>query len=52
MVDYEAENFAKPLLVIICGMTKPVGHVFTDAEYQLVRDLGGEYLARANRSVV
>jgi len=36
-LDYEAENFAKPLLVIICGMTKPVGHVFTDAEYQSVR---------------
>ena len=50
-LDYDAKNFTKPLLVIICGMTKPVGHVFSAAEYQLVRDLGAEYLARANRSV-
>ena len=39
-------------LVARLVLTKPVGHVFTDAEYQSVRDLGGEYLARANRSVV
>lgn len=51
-LDYDAQNFTKPLLVIICGMTKPAGHVFTAAEYQSVRDLGAEYLARTNRSVV
>lgn len=39
-------------LVVLAGMTKPDGTVFSDSDYAEVRELGDEYKARSPRSVV
>jgi hypothetical protein len=47
----EASEGTKPLLTVLCGMTKPDRTVFSDAAYAEVRALGDEYLARNPRSL-
>jgi hypothetical protein len=47
----EASQGTKPLLTVLCGMTKRDRTVFSDAEYLEVRALGDEYLARNPRSI-
>lgn len=51
LLDYEALNFDKPLLVVIAGMKKNNGEVFTKFDYSRVRNYGEEYLSRNPRQL-
>ncbi len=50
-LDYTAQGRGKPLLVIICGLSKPFRTQLSEADYRHVRDLGREYLDRNPRSL-
>jgi hypothetical protein len=50
VLDEESKG-TKPLLTILCGMTKPDRTTFSDADYAWVRDMGEEYRSRNPRSV-
>jgi len=50
-LDYTAQGRAKPLLVVICGLSKPFRTQLSEADYRQVRDLGREYLDRNPRSL-
>lgn len=50
-LDYEAQGRARPLLVVITGMSKAVRTLFSDADYAAVRDLGREYFSVNPRSI-
>lgn len=39
-------------IIVLTGMTKPLGTAFSDAEYAQVRALGEDYRRRSPRSVV
>jgi hypothetical protein len=49
LLDYEAKNASKPLLVVVAGLDKPFRTVLSDADYAGVRQLGREYLSRNPR---
>ncbi|WP_433185891.1 hypothetical protein [Actinoallomurus sp. CA-150999] len=51
LLDYEAKDAEKPLLVIVAGLHKPFRTTVNAAEYARVRRLGDEYLARNPRSL-
>ncbi len=51
LIDLAAKGRAKPLLVVVTGMMKPIGTTLSDADYAAVRRLSAEYLARNPRSV-
>lgn len=51
-LDYEAKGMDKPLLVVIDGRDKPFRTELSAADYQAVRKMGKEYLARNPRSLV
>lgn len=51
LLDYEAMERRKPLLVIVTGLDKPFGTGFTAGQYAAVRALGREYLSRNPRSL-
>lgn len=51
LLDYEAKDAGKPLLVIVTGLGKPFRTRLSPADYAGVRKLGQEYLARNPRSV-
>jgi hypothetical protein len=40
-----------PAIVVIGGLSKPVGTAFSDADYAVIRRLGDEYRRRSPRSV-
>jgi hypothetical protein len=50
-LDYEAHARSKPLLVVVCGLSKPFRTRLSDADYKRVRELGREYLSRNPRSL-
>jgi hypothetical protein len=50
-LDYEAYGRSKPLLVVVCGSSKPFRTQLSDADYRHVRELGREYLSRNPRSL-
>lgn len=52
LLDYEADSVDKPQLVVVAGKKKAFRTVFSPADYQQIRDLGSEYLARNPRSTV
>ncbi|MFK5636067.1 MULTISPECIES: hypothetical protein [unclassified Ornithinimicrobium] len=52
LLDYEAKNEDKPLLVVVDGRDKPFRTTLSDADYAAVRRLGVEYRKRNPRSVV
>jgi hypothetical protein len=52
LLDYEAEERAKPLLTVVTGMDKPFRTTFSPADYAAVKALGGEYRSRNPRSVM
>jgi hypothetical protein len=52
LLDYEAKEREKPLLVIIDGRDKPFRTVLSEKDYAAVRELGEEYLSRNPRSIV
>jgi hypothetical protein len=49
--DYGAHGSPKPLLVVVCGLSKPFRTQLSDAEHGRVRELGREYLSRNPRSL-
>ncbi|MFI0900798.1 hypothetical protein [Streptomyces sp. NPDC020983] len=52
LLDYEAEGYEKPLLVVVTGLDKPFRTVLADSDYKAVRDLGQEYVERNPRSIL
>ncbi|MEV5412536.1 hypothetical protein AB0K60_27340 [Thermopolyspora sp. NPDC052614] len=51
LLDYEAKDSDKPLLVVITGLDKPFRTTLSLTDYAAVRKLGEEYLARNPRSI-
>jgi hypothetical protein len=51
LLEREAPGLDEPSVVVICGLSKPQGSAFSDADYAQVRRLGDEYLRRTPRSV-
>ena len=52
ILERAAPGLDRPSIVVICGLSKPRGTAFAEAEYEWVRRLGDEYRRRAPRSVV
>jgi len=50
-LDYEAQGLYKPLLVVVCGLSKPFRTQLSATDYGHVRELGREYLRRNPRSL-
>lgn len=50
LLDYEAKDVDKSLLVVVSGMSKPLRTVLSASDYDAVRCLGDEYRARNPRS--
>ncbi|MCL4466728.1 MAG: hypothetical protein M1389_12020 [Chloroflexi bacterium] len=51
-VEREAPGLDRPSVVVLTGLSKPVGKAVTKAYYAAVRRIGEEYRRRAPRSVV
>jgi hypothetical protein len=51
LLDYDAQGFDKPLLVVVDGRSKPFRTVLKESDYDAVRALGEEYRSRNPRSV-
>jgi hypothetical protein len=51
LLDYEADDVEKPLLVVVTGLDKPFRTTLSGRDYAAVRSLGCEYRARNPRSV-
>lgn len=51
LLDYDAKDIDKPLLVVVAGMAKPLRTTLSRADYRQVSELGAEYLARNPRSI-
>ncbi len=51
-LEREGPGLDRSSIVIICGLSKPHGSAFTEADYTRVRRLGDEYRSRIPRSVV
>ncbi|GAA3444421.1 hypothetical protein [Planomonospora venezuelensis] len=51
LLDYEAKETDRPLLVVITGLDKPYRTALSPADYAAVRRLGEEYLSRNPRSI-
>jgi hypothetical protein len=51
ILDYEAHGEEKPLLVMVTGLTKPIGTTLKASDYADVRALGQEYLSSNPRSI-
>lgn len=51
LLDYEARDVEKPLLVIVAGQEKPFRARLDPADYARVRQLGDEYRSRNPRSI-
>ena len=52
ILEREAPGLARPSIVVIAGLSKAHGRVFSEAEYSLVSRLGDEYRRRTPRNVV
>ena len=52
VLEREAPGLDGPSVVVLTGISKPVGTAFTKADYAAVRRLGQEYRQRIPRSVV
>ena len=52
ILEQQAPGLPGPTIVVIAGMSKPVGTLFTAAEYARVRTLGEEYRRRSPRGVI
>lgn len=51
LLDYEAKDVDRPMLVVVTGLDKPVGTTVSARDYAAVRKLGSEYRARNPRSI-
>ncbi|GGL18200.1 hypothetical protein GCM10012284_60990 [Mangrovihabitans endophyticus] len=52
LLDYDAAERAKPMLVVITGLDKPFRTKLSEADYKDVRELGIEYRSRNPRSLL
>lgn len=52
VLEREAPGLGGPSVVVLTGISKPVGTPFAKADYAAVRRLGEEYRRRIPRSVV
>jgi hypothetical protein len=52
ILEREAPGLDGPSIIVIGGLSKPVGTAFSDADYGEIRRLGGEYRRRSPRNVV
>jgi hypothetical protein len=52
LLDYEAQGYGKPLLVVVDGRYKAFRTTLSDDDYAQIRALGKEYRARNPRSVI
>ncbi|SNY38804.1 hypothetical protein SAMN05421748_105269 [Paractinoplanes atraurantiacus] len=52
LLDYDAADRPKPVLVVITGLDKPFRTTLSEADYKDVRALGDEYRARNPRSLL
>lgn len=52
LLDYDAAERAKPMLVVITGLDKPFRTTLSEADYKDVRELGIEYRSRNPRSLL
>ena len=52
ILERDAPGLDGPSIVVIGGLSKPVGTAFSDADYAEIRRLGDEYRRRSPRSVV
>lgn len=52
LLDYDATERAKPMLVVITGLDKPFRTTLSEADYKDVRELGNEYRSRNPRSLL
>ncbi len=52
LLERETPGIDRPTIIVITGMSKPVGSPFTEADYAAVRKLGDEYRRRTPRNVV
>jgi hypothetical protein len=51
LLDFDAKDMDKPLLVVVTGKDKPLRTILSDADYAAVRRLGQEYLEHNPRSI-
>jgi hypothetical protein len=51
-LDYEALNESRPLLVMIAGLSKPVGTTLNPSDYASIKAMGAEYLRSNPRRFV
>ena len=51
ILDRDVPGLTGPSIVVVCGLSKPVGSAFTPIDYAFVRRLGDEYRRRIPRSV-
>ncbi len=52
LLEQDAPGLERPSVVLITGLSKPVGAAFSEADYARVRRLGDEYRRRTPRNVV
>lgn len=50
-LERDQPGLTKPSVVVIGGLSKPVGTALTSAEYRSIRALGDEYRKRSPRSI-
>lgn len=52
LLEHQAPGINRPSIVVLTGLSKPIGKAFTEADYAVVRKVGDEYSRRAPRNVV
>jgi hypothetical protein len=52
LLEREIPGLDRPTVVLLCGLSKPLGTTFTDADYAGVRTLRDEYVRRIPRNLV
>jgi hypothetical protein len=52
LLERETTGLKRPAVVIICGLSKPHGSVFSASDYAGVRELGTEYRRHSPRNLV
>jgi hypothetical protein len=52
LLDYDAADQSKPMLVVITGLDKPFRTTLSEADYEDVRAFGSEYRSRNPRSLL
>ncbi len=51
LLERDKPGLSKPSVIILGGLSKPIGTAFSNADYQSIRSLGNQYRQRVPRSV-